>query len=84
MSTAVRRDDDRTTAGPTPPRHSRGDRVRTVLRGLSQTLITVGLIALLFVVYQLWVTDLLAARAQDQLTEQVREEWADAPTTTRA
>ncbi|TFV45412.1 class E sortase [Blastococcus sp. TF02A_35] len=60
----------------------RGDRVRTVLRGLSQTLVTVGLVALLFVAYQVWFTDVLAAREQDRLTEQVREQWADAPTVT--
>lgn len=58
----------------------RGDRLRTVGRGVSQTLITVGLVILLFVVYQLWITDLLAARAQDQLAEQIQEQWADSPT----
>lgn len=59
-----------------------GDLLRTVSRGIGQTLITVGLVALLFVVYQLWVTDLLAARAQDQLTEQIQDQWADSPTVT--
>ncbi|TKJ30643.1 class E sortase [Blastococcus sp. CCUG 61487] len=61
-------------------RRPRGDRLRTVARGLGQTLITIGLVALLFVVYQLWVTDLLAARAQDQLAEQIQEQWSDSPT----
>ncbi len=56
------------------------ERLRTVGRGVSQTLITVGLVTLLFVVYQLWITDLLAARAQGQLADQIQEQWADAPT----
>jgi sortase A len=64
--------------GRRPPRW--GDRVRTALRGIGQTLITLGLVALLFVGYELWVTDLLAARAQDQLTQEIQDEWADAPT----
>jgi sortase (surface protein transpeptidase) len=64
----------------TPPARRGGDALRTVGRGVSQTLITVGLVALLFVVYQLWVTDLMAARAQDQLAGQIQEQWADSPT----
>jgi sortase A len=58
----------------------RGDLIRTVLRGIGQTLITLGLVALLFVVYELYVTDLLAAREQDQLSEEIEEQWADEPT----
>ncbi|SDF96748.1 sortase A [Blastococcus aurantiacus] len=72
-----------------PPRETRvraprrrGDLVRTVSRGIGQTLMTFGLVALLFVVYELWATDLLAARAQDQLTQQIEEQWADEPPTT--
>ncbi|SFF04225.1 class E sortase [Blastococcus tunisiensis] len=57
----------------------RGDSVRTLLRGVGQTLITIGLVALLFVVYELYVTDLLAAREQDRLSEQIQEQWADLP-----
>lgn len=76
-------DADAPATGPRaePPhrRRTTGDAVRTVVRGISQTLITVGLVALLFVVYQLWVTDLLAARAQDRLAEQVQDQWADLP-----
>jgi sortase A len=63
-----------------PPGRRRGDGVRTVVRGIGQTLITVGLVALLFVVYELWVTDIMAAQEQDQLAEQLQEEWADDPT----
>ncbi len=63
-----------------PARRRRAERLRTVGRGLSQTLITAGLVILLFVVYQLWVTDVFAARAQDQLADQIQDQWADTPT----
>jgi sortase A len=53
-----------------------------VARGVGQTLITFGLVALLFVVYELWVTDVLSAREQDQLTGEIQQQWADAPTVT--
>jgi sortase A len=51
-----------------------------VIRGIGQTLITFGLVSLLFVVYELWVTDIFAAQEQNQLSEQIHEQWADAPT----
>jgi sortase (surface protein transpeptidase) len=66
----------RPTSG--PPRR-RGDTVRTMIRGLGQTLITIGLISLLFVVYELWVTDLFAAQEQNHLSQQIHQQWADAP-----
>lgn len=69
-----------TSEDPRPAPRRTGDVVRTVIRGVGQTLITFGLVALLFVVYELYVTDLLAAREQDQLSEQIQEQWADAPT----
>lgn len=63
------------------PRQGR-DLVRTLVRGVGQTLITFGLVALLFVVYELWVTDVLTARQQDRLVEEIQDQWADAPTGT--
>lgn len=82
MSETAQRDAPGTAAPVTdaPGPRGGGERLRTVGRGISQTLITVGLVTLLFVVYQLWVTDLLAARAQDQLAEQIQEQWAQSPT----
>ena len=53
-----------------------GDVLRTVARGLGQLLLTVGYVLLLFVVYELWVTDLLSNARQDELTAELREEWA--------
>ena len=62
-----------------PPRR-RGDLGRTLVRGTGQTLVTSGVICLLFVVYEVWVTDLFAARDQERLDQQIHEQWADAPT----
>lgn len=59
---------------------NRGELVRTGIRGLGQTLITFGLIVLLFVVYELYVTDLLTNERQEELTQELRENWEDDPT----
>jgi len=74
------------TSAPAPPTewrrygHPRRDRWRTVAGGLGQTLLTAGVVLLLFVVYELWVTDLFAAREQDRLSDELRDGWsADAP-----
>ncbi|MCZ2835938.1 class E sortase [Modestobacter sp. VKM Ac-2985] len=48
-------------------------------RGFGELMVTVGLVLLLFVVYEVYVTDLLNDRRQDQLTEEIRDVWADAP-----
>lgn len=53
--------------------------VRTGLRGLGQTFITVGLVLLLFCFYELQVTGLVAAREQDRLGDQLARSWAEAP-----
>ena len=66
----------------------RTDVARTVLRGTGQTLITVGLVLLLFCVYELKVTNLVTARAQEQLADDLRAQWdgpqAGRPTTAPA
>ena len=43
---------------------ARGDLVLVALRGIGQTLITVGLVILLFVVYEVWVTNIFANAKQ--------------------
>lgn len=63
-----------------PPR--RRDPVRTLIRGAGQTLITVGLVALLFVVYQLFVTNLFTTQHQHHLAQQIEQQWQDHPTVT--
>jgi len=50
-----------------------------LLRGTGKTLITVGVVVLLFCVYELWVTGLSTARAQSVLTEDLTRSWAAPP-----
>src|SRR3954471_4472127 len=57
------------------PRMTAGDKVRFVLRGIGQTLITLGLVVLLFVVYEVWITNLFAAREQSKVTDALKQEW---------
>jgi sortase A len=60
---------------PTRPPATVGDRVRTLVRAIGQTLVTLGLVVLLFVVYELWVTDLMNARTQHDLGATLRKQW---------
>ena len=53
------------------------DAVRTALRGVGQTLITVGLVLLLFCVYELYITNLVTAREQTQLSEELTDRWSE-------
>ncbi len=53
-----------------------------LVRGLGELLITVGLLVALFVVYELWVTDILQARTQSRLRSELSQQWvATAPAT---
>jgi sortase A len=73
VSTAL---DDAPPPGPRPSRH-RGDRVRTGVRSLGELLITVGMVLLLFVVYELYWTDLVSAGKQSDVTTALDQEWAN-------
>jgi sortase A len=53
-----------------------GEVVRTLLRGFGQTLITVGVVLLLFCVYELQFTNLVTARAQEQLAAELQRSWS--------
>ena len=53
-----------------------GDLVRTGLRGLGQTLITVGMVLLLFCVYELKITNLVTDREQSRLADDLAATWA--------
>jgi sortase A len=55
---------------------STGDGVRTVLRGVGQTLITFGVVVLLFCAYEVWFTNLYTAKEQTRLGSDLREQWA--------
>ncbi|MGY1752210.1 class E sortase [Blastococcus sp. SYSU D01042] len=56
--------------------------LRAAALGVGELLVTAGLVLLLFVGYEVWVTDLLTAQRQDELGEELREEWAAEPPTT--
>ena len=65
----------------TPPNEPLpGETWRTVVRTIGELLVTSGLIVLLFVVYELFVTDLLNGQVQEDLRREVQAEWeADPP-----
>ena len=52
------------------------DGLRTAARGLGQTLITVGVVLLLFCVYELYVTGLYTSREQKALGADLTQQWA--------
>ena len=52
-----------------------GDGWRMVVRGFGQLLITLGIIILLFVVYELWITGLYTKAQQHKLFNQITSEW---------
>lgn len=58
-----------------PERRRRGDLVRTGLRGLGQTFVTLGLVVLLFVVYEVWVSNVFAQAKQSRAHETLAHAW---------
>ena len=63
----------------TPPparRDTLGDRVRFVLRGIGQTLITLGVVVLLFIVYEVWVTNWRSEQENRRLVQRLQKQWA--------
>ncbi len=52
-----------------------------ILGGLGRTLVTAGVLVLLFVAYQLWGTNIHTARAQNDLTDEFAEVLATVPET---
>ncbi len=59
--------------GPVPARW------RGVVRTAGEILVTGGLVVLLFVVYEVFVTDLLTERRQGELSQQLHEDWDRTP-----
>ena len=49
--------------------------LRAVVHGIGELFITLGLLLLLFVAWQLWWTDLVAGRAQQQTTRELEQTW---------
>ncbi len=65
---------------PTPPwsrtGRTAGDVVRFFVRGLGQTLITAGVVVLLFVVYEVYVTNIVSHREQTRVHTALEQTWA--------
>jgi sortase A len=55
-------------------------RWRTVVSGIGQTLITAGLIILLFVAYELWWTGITTRHDQHKLLAALRQQWSQGQT----
>ncbi|MGY1856542.1 class E sortase [Modestobacter sp. SYSU DS0290] len=69
-------DDEPVDQEPAPRRGSFG---QALARGVGELLVTAGVVVLLFVVYEVYVTDLLADRRQDQLSQELHETWDAQP-----
>jgi len=54
-----------------------GDRVRTFVRGVGQTFLTLGVVLLLLAAYEVWFTDVVNHRTQKQLTSTLEKQWQD-------
>jgi sortase (surface protein transpeptidase) len=52
---------------------------RVAARGVGELLVTAGLVVLLFVFYEVVVTDLLNDRTQSRLSDEVHQQWEAAP-----
>jgi sortase A len=51
--------------------------IRAVVRTVGELLITLGVLLLLFVAWQLWWTDIEAGQQQRQITAELRDAWGD-------
>jgi len=60
-----------------PPPRRRRDPVRTTVRGLGELLLTAGLVVLLFVFYEAYVTDWTSAQKQRQATAKLDDTWSN-------
>lgn len=70
----ISRAERRRTAASRAPNQPK-DRVRTVARGIGQTLITLGVVVLLFVVYEVYITDIFSAQKQNAATTKLDDTW---------
>ena len=62
-----------------PPPDPRPTRVRSTVRGLGEVLITLGLVLLFFVFYEVYVTDWSTARKQQDVDTRLGEQWRADP-----
>ncbi|AEH09101.1 class E sortase [Candidatus Protofrankia datiscae] len=64
--------------GRQPAPRGGGGSVGRLVRGVGELLITVGFVVALFVVYELWVTDMVQERTQSRLRSELSQQWAAA------
>jgi len=55
----------------------RPDRTRTIVRNAGEVLITLGMVVLLFVIYEVYWTDLISAGKQQDATTALDSQWGD-------
>jgi sortase (surface protein transpeptidase) len=67
-------DDDPVDEAQPPPPPVDGP-MRKAVRGFGELMITAGLVILLFVVYEVYITDLISAGKQDEATTALDSEW---------
>jgi sortase A len=68
---------DAPVADPPPrPNPTTGDRIRLVARGIGQTFITAGLVILLFVFYEVYITNVFAHQEQSKVHTALEKNWA--------
>jgi sortase A len=72
---------DRTEPIPRCAEPRRPDSWRTVVRTAGELLLTAGAVVLLFVLYEVYGTDLLNRGQQSELTQQLHTEWRQTPPT---
>jgi sortase A len=60
---------------PAAPEYAPDTPLRKTIRGVGEGLITLGLVVLLFVVYEVYVTDLISAGKQEDATLALDSEW---------
>ncbi len=67
----------RTRRGDSPvrPPAGGGGRGRSVVRGIGELCLTAGLVVLLFVVYEVYITNIFSAQKQDTATAALNKEW---------
>jgi len=65
---------------PTPAPRARRDVVGLLLRGIGQTFITAGFVVLLFIVYEVWITNIFSdAKQQSLRNDLIKEFRAEVP-----
>lgn len=62
-------------AKPVPSRSGVGELIRKVVFGTGEVLITLGLILVLFAVYEVWVSNIFADRKQHQAQQKLEQQW---------